>query len=95
MKWFSKKLLITIEKFQNVNHKMPNKGFQAHGERIYHWTFGLDRRLGKICNEKGLFLNKRIPFLKFNVFLKKVFNIQPFFLDFSAIFWYIEKEIVA
>ena len=74
---------------------MPNKGLQTHEDRRYHHTFGLDRRLGKICNEKGLFLNKRIPFLKFNVFLKKVFNIQPFFPDFSAIFWYIEKEIVA
>ena len=86
---------MTTEKFQNVNQKIPNKGFQTYGDRRHHRTFGLDRRLGKICNEKGLFLNKRIPFLKFNVFLKKVFNIQPFFPDFSAIFWYIEKEIVA
>ena len=92
---FYNKLPITKEKLQNFNHKMPNEGYKAHGDRMYHRTFGLDRRLGKICDEKGLFLNKRIPFLKFNVFLKKVFNIQPFFLDFSAIFWYIEKEIVA
>jgi len=59
---FYNKLPITKEKFQNFNHKMPNEGFKAHGDRMYHRTFGLDRRLGKTCDEKGLFLNKRIFF---------------------------------
>ena len=69
---------------------MPNKGFQAHGDRyLYHCTNGLDRILGKLWNEKGLFL-------KFIGFSKKIFfNLQLFFSNVSACFWKIENLIVA
>ena len=84
---FWHKLLITTEKFQNANQKMSNKGFQTHGDRIYHHPFGLDRRLGKICNEKGLFLEQKDIYFEIHCISQKSFQYLTIFFRSICNFW--------
>ena len=70
---------------------MLKKGFQAHGDQIYHCTFEPDRKLGKICIHRSLFQKKKIFISNFKVVFHNFFQILGFFSEYQKkIFGFLE-----